>query len=309
MKPNLVRCACASLATLALVASLAATVLLATDPSEAHAIPAAPLTEASSPPLPRVTGRTGRWGSTLEGSAKQRGRQEHRDPKPTKKPTHPTKATKATRPTQSRKTQSDDDRRRDIRINIGICGRVQSDGSVPGPYRCQPGGDERRVTLRTVPPEVVRPRPQDVTWEQVRSETKNVVFPGLSVKVQPDGRTLVNLDTIVYTTDSKVSTTTVTLLGFPVVVEATPVSYTWHFGDGSPALTTSTPGKPYPSKEITHKYMKRGGVSISLTTNYAARFNVADTGWQYIDGTVPITGPATPLQVREAVPVLVDPGR
>ena len=312
MKPNLVRCACASLATLALVASLAATVLLATDPSEAHAIPAAPLAEASSPPLPKVTGRTGRWGTTLEGSAKQRGRQEHRDPRPTKKPTHPTKATTAsrpTRPTQPRKTQSDDDRRRDIRINIGICGRVQSDGSVPGPYRCQPGGDERRVTLRTVPPEVVRPRPEDVTWEQVRSETKNVVFPGLSVKVQPAGRTLVNLDTIVYTTDSKVSTTTVTLLGFPVVVEATPVSYTWHFGDGSPALTTSTPGKPYPSKEITHKYMKRGEVSISLTTNYAARFNVADTGWQYIDGTVPITGPATPLQVREAVPVLVDPGR
>ncbi|WP_130383373.1 PKD domain-containing protein [Kribbella sp. VKM Ac-2569] len=143
----------------------------------------------------------------------------------------------------------------------------------------------------------------------MRSETKNVMFPGLSVKVQPNGRTLVNLDTIVYTDDSKVSTTTVTLLGFPVVVEATPISYTWRFGDGSPALTTSTPGKPYPSKDITHKYMKRGAVSLTLTTNYAARFNVADTGWQYIEGTVPITGPATQLQVREAVPVLVDPGR
>ncbi|NIK54502.1 PKD domain-containing protein [Kribbella shirazensis] len=169
--------------------------------------------------------------------------------------------------------------------------------------------DERRVEFRTIPPEVVRPRPRDVSWELVRSETKNVIFPGLSVKVQPKGRTLVNLDTIVYTDDSKVSTTTVTLLGFPVVVEATPISYTWSFGDGSPAVTTSTPGKPYPSKEISHKYMKRGGVSLTLTTNYAARFNVADTGWQYIDGTVPITGPATPLQVREAVPVLVDPGR
>jgi hypothetical protein len=135
------------------------------------------------------------------------------------------------------------------------------------------------------------------------------MFPGLSVKVQPNGRTLVNLDTIVYTDESKVSTTTVTLLGFPVVVEATPISYTWRFGDGSPALTTTTPGEPYPSKEITHKYMKRGSVSLTLTTNYAARFNVADTGWQYVGGTIPITGPATALQVREAVPVLVDPGR
>lgn len=134
-----------------------------------------------------------------------------------------------------------------------------------------------------------------------------VLFPELAVKVQPRGRTLVNLDTIVYTDESKVSTTTITLLGFPVAVEATPISYTWNFGDGTPALTTSTPGKPYPSKEITHKYMQRRAVSLTLTTNYAARFNVADTGWQYVDGTVPVTGPATPLQVREAVPVLVDP--
>ncbi|TDW70449.1 hypothetical protein [Kribbella pratensis] len=197
----------------------------------------------------------------------------------------------------------------DLKINVGLCGRMQPDGTVPGPTRCQPGGDDRRVTARTMPPEVVRPRPEDVTWELIRSETKNVIFPGLSVKVQPNGRTLVNLDTIVYTDESKVSTTTVTLLGFPVVIEATPISYTWSFGDGSPALTTSTPGKAYPSKEITHKYMKRADVSLTLTTNYAARFNVADTGWHYIDGTVPITGPATPILVREAVPVLVDPGR
>jgi hypothetical protein len=55
--------------------------------------------------------------------------------------------------------------------------------------------------------------------------------------------------------------------------------------------------------------MKRGAVSLTLTTSYAARFNVAGTGWQYVDGTIPVTGPATPLQVREAVPVLVAPGR
>ncbi|GAA3098518.1 hypothetical protein JOF29_005870 [Kribbella aluminosa] len=197
----------------------------------------------------------------------------------------------------------------DFELNIGICGRMQPDGTVPGPTRCQPGRERGRVIRPTVPPKVVPPRPEDITWEQVRSETKNIVFPGLTVKVQPKGRTLVNMATIVYTDDSKVSTTTVTLLGFPVVVEATPISYTWDFGDGSPTVTTSTPGKPYPSADITHKYRKRQGVGITVTTNYAARFNVADTGWQYVEGTVPITGPATLLQVREAIPVLVDPGR
>ncbi|MEV8378600.1 PKD domain-containing protein [Kribbella sp. NPDC056861] len=152
------------------------------------------------------------------------------------------------------------------------------------------------------------PRPEDVSWDQVLSEVKDVVFPRLGVKVQPTVRTLVNLETIVYTDQSRVSMTTVTLLGFPVVVEATPLSYTWDFGDGV-SVTTSTPGRPYPAKDITHKYMKKGGVSLTLTTNYGARFNVAGTGWQYVDGTVPITGPATALQVREAVPVLVEPGR
>ncbi|MGZ0148856.1 PKD domain-containing protein [Kribbella sp. WER1] len=197
----------------------------------------------------------------------------------------------------------------DLKLNIGICGRVQPDGTVPGPTRCQVSRRIDGKVRPNVPPKVVPPKPQDITWEEVRSETKNVVFPGLSVKVQPEGKTLVNMATIVYTDDSKVSTTTVTLLGFPVVVEATPISYTWNFGDGSATVTTTTPGKPYPSADITHKYSKRQGVGITVTTNYAARFNVADTGWQYIEGTVPITGPATLLQVREAVPVLVDPGR
>lgn len=176
-----------------------------------------------------------------------------------------------------------------------------------GPSRCQEA--ERLEPDRPTPSVPVQrdlPRPEDVTWEQVLAETKNVAFPGLRVKVQPAGKTLVNLDTIVYTDQAKVSSTTVVLLGFPVVVEATPMSYTWRFGDGT-AVTTESPGKPYPAKEITHKYLKRASVSITLTTNYAARFNVDGTGWQYIAGTVPITGPATPLQIQEAVPVLVDP--
>ncbi|MDX6281621.1 MAG: hypothetical protein QOH03_2692 [Kribbellaceae bacterium] len=152
------------------------------------------------------------------------------------------------------------------------------------------------------------PRPEDVRWGEVLAESKNVLFPKLHVKVQPAGRTLVNLDTIVYTDESRVYRQTVVVLGFPVDVEAMPMSYTWNFGDGA-SVTTTTPGRPYPAKDITHKYMKKGGVGLTLTTNYAARFNVAGTGWQYVEGTVPITGPATVLQVREAVPVLVDPGR
>jgi|tagenome__1003787_1003787.scaffolds.fasta_scaffold20858738_1 hypothetical protein len=196
----------------------------------------------------------------------------------------------------------------EIHLNIGICGRMQQDGTVPGPDRCQPViPDDPRSTQRQVT-RVVRPRPQDVTWEQVFSETKDVIFPGLTVHVQPKGRTLVNLDTIVYTDKQGPLTTTITLLGFPVEVTAVPMKYRWDFGDGSPALETSTPGSPYPSKEIAHKYVERGSVGLTVTTIYAASFTVTGLPPQYV-GDIPITGPVTPLQVREAVPVLVDPDR
>ncbi|GAA0611135.1 hypothetical protein HPO96_21965 [Kribbella sandramycini] len=197
----------------------------------------------------------------------------------------------------------------DLNLNIGICGMRQPDGTVPGPSRCQPTGpDMPQPTRRPGDPVIIQPSPEDVTWQQVLQETRSVVFPGLSVKVQPAERTLVNLDTIVYTTEASAARTEVQVLGFPVTVEATPRSYVWRFGDGATKTTTS-PGKPYPAKEITHKYMKRNDVSLTLTTNYAARFRVAGGNWQYLPSLVPITGPATALQVREAVPVLVDPPR
>ncbi|MFI5736437.1 PKD domain-containing protein [Kribbella sp. NPDC051587] len=146
-----------------------------------------------------------------------------------------------------------------------------------------------------------------MTWEEVLAESKDVVFPKLTVHVQPKDRTLVNQDTIVYTDDNGETTVPVVVRGFPVIVTAVPLSFTWHFGDGT-STTTESPGKPFPSKEITHKYMKRGDLSLSVTVNYGASFQVADLDPQYI-GEVPITGPGTPLQVREAVPVLVDPPR
>ncbi|MFI7064929.1 PKD domain-containing protein [Kribbella sp. NPDC050124] len=280
-------------------------------PSPAGASHDAPLKSAKKPSPPPVSGVPTREGLRVNTE----DRMIHRKPsRPAKKP----RDGSASKDTRHQRQAIGDPPRRDnpptssadqFNMNIGICGRRMPDGTFPGPARCTPAEpEEPEMTRRRLPPEVAVPRPEDVTWEQVVTESKVVLFPRLSVKVQPKDRTLVNLDTIVYTDASRVSTNTVTLLGFPVVVEATPMSYSWSFGDGSPVLRTTTPGKPYPSKEITHKYMKKGSVGLSLTTNYAARFNVAGTGWQYVDGLIPVTGPVTALQVREAVPVLVEPG-
>ncbi|MEV6411287.1 hypothetical protein [Kribbella sp. NPDC051718] len=196
----------------------------------------------------------------------------------------------------------------DLRLHDGLCGHSPTMAScLPAMEDDRPDQPNLPVTTPSMAVAERIPRPEDVTWDQVLREAKAVVFPRLKVKVQPTGRTLVNQDTIVYTDKYKVYSQTVTVLGFPVEVQAAPSSYTWNFGDGA-TLTTSTPGNPYPSKDITHKYMKKAGVNLTVTVGYEARYNVADTGWRYI-GTVPITGPATALRVREAVPVLVGTGR
>ncbi len=260
---------------------------------------------ATPTPRPKVDGKKSKWGASLSAKRKNQLAREKRESPRGSAEHNPLRH----RPGRSL-TKPQSISRRPFRLNIGVCGQVGADGTFPGPTRCQPfeadGPVQPQPSVRGVVVQVALP--QDVRWEQVLGEYKDVLFPKLGVKVQPDGRTLVNAETIVYTDQSKVSVNTVELLGFPVVVEATPLSYTWVFGDGV-SVTTESPGKPYPAKDVTHRYLNRGAANVSVTTNYAARFNVDGTGWQYVDGTVGITGPATPLLIREAVPVLVEPPR
>ncbi|GAA1557689.1 hypothetical protein GCM10009789_08860 [Kribbella sancticallisti] len=157
------------------------------------------------------------------------------------------------------------------------------------------------------PGEPARPRVEQITTEVVRTELKNVEFPALVVQVQPRTRTLVNLETIVYTKPVPVDRV-VPVLTWPVGVRATASSYTWSFGDGSTKTTTS-PGRPYPALDVVHRYKKRGAVAVSVVVHYTARYRLPGRGWTTLPRTVDIPGPATALTVAEARPVLVAPER
>jgi hypothetical protein len=128
--------------------------------------------------------------------------------------------------------------------------------------------------------------------------------PGTLVIQPPDGLTLVNFKTNFYTTTTTPTTLTVTLLDQPVTIEATPATYTWHFGDGETTSTTD-PGAAYPKLTITHDYKLKGDYLPSLSTTYTGRYKVADGPWQTIPGTVTIDGPAQNLRAIEAQPKLV----
>jgi PKD domain-containing protein len=152
-------------------------------------------------------------------------------------------------------------------------------------------------------PVQTRPSVQQITAGIVLSEARRLNFPGSVVQVQPRGRTLVNLATNVYATPRKIDRT-ITVLTWPVRILATP-TYTWSFGDGT-SLTTSTPGAPHPNAEVTHKYLERGRVVVSVTLNYDTWYQVP--GGDLLNaGIVNIAAPGTPLEVCEARPVLTDP--
>jgi hypothetical protein len=123
-----------------------------------------------------------------------------------------------------------------------------------------------------------------------------------------DGRGLVNMPLIVFT-DASVQQLQTVVLGVPVTVRATPVSFAWDFGDGSDPLVTTDPGAPYPHQTVTHTYLTAGSYSVSLSTTWRGEFQVNGQGpWLPVAGTARTT--STPfVETVEAAPshLVADP--
>ena len=150
-------------------------------------------------------------------------------------------------------------------------------------------------------PPVTR-RPQ-VTPAVVLREVRTIGLPTRRIQVQPADTTLVNLETIFYTTEPAFNHTT-RLLGYDIDIIAHPARYTWHTGDGE-TLTTTTPGAPYPQGSIVHRYHHRAtNLHPRLHITYQIRFRVNDRNWQTIDQTLTTQGPPTTLTIKEATPLL-----
>jgi hypothetical protein len=124
--------------------------------SSATSLPALAVTPK---PKPKTTMKLIKSGARVNVTEQQTRRQEINPRLLPKKPSRPVADSLI-------RTQGKDKKVAPFRLNIGICGRVGADGTVPGPARCQPVVPD--PTRRTLPPTVVQPpRPADVTWEQV----------------------------------------------------------------------------------------------------------------------------------------------
>lgn len=122
--------------------------------------------------------------------------------------------------------------------------------------------------------------------------------------VQPAGTTLVNLPAI-FSTKAAAQDFPLTILEHSVVLHAVPVEYRWHFGDGT-TTTTTGPGAPYPSKDITHDYPRRGDYRVSVDVLFRGEFTVDGGADQPLPGQTTVIGPTTPLAVVPATTRLVD---
>jgi hypothetical protein len=134
---------------------------------------------------------------------------------------------------------------------------------------------------------------------------RRLPLPSSRIRVQPATlRTLVNVETNVYVNSGPVVLGT-TLFGVPVRVRATPVRYTWTFGDGA-SLRTVDPGAPYPRMTCTHVYRQPGERAINLVTSYVGEYSVSGGPWLPIEGEAEVSSSAVILTVIEARAHLVD---
>lgn len=167
----------------------------------------------------------------------------------------------------------------------------------------QPLGSECHAQAPPIPTGAAAPRPQ-VTPGLVLRAVRSMGLPSATIRIQPARTTLVNFDTIFYAAEPSFDRS-ITLLGYDVDIVANPATYRWHAGDGA-SFSTATPGGPFPSKEVVHRYTAaHRTVRPSVDVTYQVRFRIDGGAWQTLDQTLTAAGPSTALAIREAAPVLV----
>ncbi|WP_245566849.1 PKD domain-containing protein [Jonesia quinghaiensis] len=138
-------------------------------------------------------------------------------------------------------------------------------------------------------------------------EFRRLPLAGSGIVIEPDRDDYIIRLPVIGLTDPSAQVLTTTIVGINVAVRATPVEYSWDFGDGSQPLVTTDPGRSYPDQTVGHLYTELGDFTISLTTTWEGEFSI-DGGatWLPINGTTTTTDTAAPIRVEERVPLLVN---
>lgn len=167
-------------------------------------------------------------------------------------------------------------------------------------------GPWRRVGSTCYGPGEPGPARPGVTVELVRSTFARTPFKRPVLVVQPPGGvTLIRLDTFFQasfpgTGLGRGDIHTVTLLGRSVRIRVSSAGYRWDFGDGSPVLSTSSAGGPWPDGDVRHAYAHPGEYTVLAKVVYRGDYSVDGRSWLPVDSTVTLAAPAVRLIVATA---------
>lgn len=142
--------------------------------------------------------------------------------------------------------------------------------------------------------------------EVVRSAFARTPFKRPVLIIQPPGGvTLIRLDTFFQASFpgsgfGMGDIHTVTLLGRSVRIRVASAGYRWDFGDGSPMLSTSSAGGPWPDGDVRHVYERPGFYAVRVKAVYRGDYSVDGGPWLPVDSTVTLAAPSVKLAVATA---------
>lgn len=142
-----------------------------------------------------------------------------------------------------------------------------------------------------------------VTPGVVAQEFRVLPLNGSGLSYRPiEVNPVVNLPFIVMTDPAAQILETV-ILGIPIAIEASPISFKWDYGDGTEPFSTADPNKLYPNHSYEHTYKHTGKVQVTLVTTWQGRYRLPGGSWQPIPGTTTTTETSPVITVTELLPV------
>ncbi len=163
---------------------------------------------------------------------------------------------------------------------------------------------------------------KDLGWDCVRPGAPEVGTPAAQIVVTVEdfaelpvkapiahagperGWLPVNMVNVLHT-DADTQELETDILGTPVRIRATPVEFHWDLGDGN-TITTTDPGKPFPSERVSSEYRFEGWYDITLTTTFTGQFSVDGGEWQDIEGSIEIESDSVELYAKSLESRLVN---
>lgn len=137
-------------------------------------------------------------------------------------------------------------------------------------------------TFHSGPVCVFDEKPRDILAEiaaSIEHEFQRSPVAPAEIGSQPGPHTLRGKDTNVWA-NATTQTFNITMLGQQVTITATPVAYTWNYGDGNVWGPTPVHGAPLHQDRIgertqsSHVYTETGRLAINLTTHFSGSYTV-----------------------------------